>query len=300
MRGLGSLALATALIVTLVAWPFGGSEPSPRHVRFVRGGSLVAERETSALRELPATRLDRLIGRLARDRRIRRGRADFVLRADRRIGRRQLDRTLESGSGTVVIPEAAAASRIRVPLVEQALRNNCETAALAMLLAARGKHADQLMLQRRLARSGPLDPRTDPDGTLLWGDPAEGFVGRPDGGGPAGGYGVYEGPIKRLAGRYGVDLTDLTGKSAGRIYRTLLKGRPVMAWVGLSDGPYRTWKTPRRRSVTGNFGEHTVVLTGTRDRDVTVNDPLSGRRIRWTRADFELMWKRLDRRALSL
>lgn len=300
MRGLGSLVLVAALIVTLVAWPFGGSEAAPRYVEFVRGGSVVAKHQRSVLRKLSAPRLDRLIGRLTRDRRVRHGRADFVLRADRRIVRERLDRALGSGSATVVIREEAAASRIRVPLVKQALRNNCETAALAMVLATRGERVDQLSLQRRLARSGPLDPQADSDGTLLWGDPAEGFVGRPDGGGPAGGYGVYERPIKALAGRYGVDVTNLTGASARGIYRTLLKGNPVIAWVGLSDGPYRTWKTPRGRRVTGNLGEHTVVLTGTRERDVSVNDPLSGRRTRWTRADFELMWSRLDRRALSL
>ena len=299
MRVLGSVLLAAALTVTFVAWPFR-SETAPQTVRFVRGGAVIAERDTSALRKLSPRRRDQLVGRLTRNRRIRQGSADFLLKADRGVVQKRLRRALESGRKTIVIPERVVASRIRVPLKEQALRNNCETAALAMLLAERGEPTDQLTLQRRLARSGSLDPRTSSDGTLLWGDPDVGFVGRPDGGGLAGGFGVYETPIRSLARRHGLELTDLTGGPARRVYGALLEGKAVIAWVGLSDGPYRTWETPKGRKIVGNFGEHTVVLTGTRDGDVSINDPLSGRRIRWSRADFELMWERLGRRALSV
>lgn len=51
--------------------------------------------------------------------------------------------------------------------------------------------------------------------------------------------------------------------------------------------------------MTGNFGEHTVVLTRIAADRLAVNDPLTGRRLSWTRAQFELMWRRLGRRALS-
>jgi len=134
---------------------------------------------------------------------------------------------------------------------------------------------------------------------MLWGDPARGFVGRAEGGGPAGGYGVYEGPIRRLARRGGLVLRDLSRQRPRAVYRSLLRGRPVMVWVGLSDGPFKSWRTPSGRMVTGNFGEHTVLLTGLAGNRVDVNDPLSGRRLRWTRAQFELMWGRLGRRALG-
>jgi uncharacterized protein YvpB len=295
-----SLALVlVALIVTLAVWPFRG-ETSAQRVQFVRGGVAIGERELSALRKLSARRLERLVKRLARERRVRRGRAILVLAGDTALIRKRLERALESGSDTVLISERAVASRIGMPPAKQALRNNCETTALSMLLGSAGERVGQLTLQRRLPRSGPLDPRPEADGTLVWGDPGRGFVGRADGGGPAGGFGVYEGPIKALATRYEVDLTDLTSASSHRLYKTLLAGRPVMAWVGLSDGPYRTWKTPEGRTVSVNFGEHTVVLTGAASGRVFVNDPLSGKRLRWTRAEFELMWERLGRRALSL
>ena len=97
-----------------------------------------------------------------------------------------------------------------VPLVKQAYRNNCETASLSMLLAAAGVTVDQRQLQRELVKSGAADPSVAADGSWTWGDPALGFVGRVMGGGTAGGFGVYEDPIRKLASSYGVNLADLS------------------------------------------------------------------------------------------
>lgn len=197
------------------------------------------------------------------------------------------------------LPDRAIVS-LRLPVVKQALRNNCETAALSMLLAARGVDVGQLALQRRLPRNGPLDPIVLAGGGLpIWGDPDRGFVGRANGGGTNGGYGVYQAPIRALAARYGVHLTDLTGTSPGAVYRTLLAGHAVMVWVGLSNGPYKTWRTSAGRRIHANFGEHTVVLTSISGGSVMLNDPLSGRRTSWTRASFVELWRRLGRRALA-
>ena len=299
MRLLWNVLLAAALLGGLLIWPLGG-DTSSQKVSFVRSGSVVGRFEAATLRELPRRRLDRLVSRLTRDRRVRRGSAQLTLVADRNRTRTRIRRALAAGRSEVAIPERAAASRIRVPVLKQAFRNNCETAALAMLLRAAGENIDQLALQERLASSPPLDPRTRSDCTLEWGDPDAGFVGRANGGGPAGGFGVYEGPVRRLAAREGVRLTDLTGRSPARVYDSLLEGRPVMTWIGLTDGPYSTWETREGREIRANFGEHTVVLTGTRAGVVRVNDPLSGTRATWSRTDFELMWNRLGRRALSL
>jgi len=193
------------------------------------------------------------------------------------------------------------AAAIRVPLVRQALRNNCETAALSMLLAAANVSVSQLELQRRLPRSGPLDPIPSRDGGLpIWGDPDRGFVGRAAGGGTSGGFGVYQEPIRQLAGRYGVDLRDLSGAAPTAVFRALRSGHPVMVWVGLSEGPYKSWRTPSGRRITVNFGEHTVVLTGLRGDTLQLNDPLTGTRATWTRAQFVKLWNRLGRRALTI
>lgn len=186
-----------------------------------------------------------------------------------------------------------------VPLVRQAYRNNCETASLSMLLASIGVQVDQRTLQRQVRRSGPLDPIVSEDGTWIWGDPGRGFVGRPEGGGTAGGFGVYQRPIRALAARYGVRLTDIA-RQRERLFAQLARGRPVMAWIGLSRGPYRSWRTPAGKRVTVNFGEHVVVLTGMRGSSIMVNDPLSGSRLVWTRAQFLAKWRLLGRRALGL
>ena len=204
-------------------------------------------------------------------------------------------------------PRAPTAVRVRpaaplrrVPVLRQLLRNNCETAALSMLLAARGVNVHQLTLQRRLPRSGPLDPKRRGVGRLpIVGVPDRGFVGRANGGGTNGGFGVYQGPIRRLALRYGVKLVNLTRAKPVVVYRRLRLGRPVMVWVGLSEGPYGRWRTPEGRTIRVNFGEHTVVLTGVRGDLLFLNDPLDGRRRTWTRSQFEQLWARLGRRALG-
>jgi len=188
-----------------------------------------------------------------------------------------------------------------VPLFRQVFRNNCETAALSMLLASAGVRVDQRTLQRALPRSGPLDPIVASDGTWTWGSPDDGFVGRVAGGGTAGGFGVYQGPIRRLAGRYGVQLVDLSRRDVGTIVARLRQGRPVMSWIGLSEGPYKRWQTPAGRPIGVNFGEHTVVLTGLgTDGMILVNDPLTGKRLRWSVSGYEAKWNLLGRRALGL
>ena len=209
----------------------------------------------------------------------------------------------QAAPGRATLTSARTPTRERyvsVPIVKQALRNNCETAALSMLLAARGVRVPQLELQRELPRDGPLDPLTAAGDSLpIWGDPDRGFVGRVRGGGTSGGYGVYPQPIRALAHRHRVLLTPLTGQPAATIYRWLRAGRPVMVWVGLSNGPYKTWRTPLGKRITANFGEHTVVLTGLRGRLLRVNDPLDGQRKLWSRSYFEAIWRRLGRRALG-
>lgn len=188
---------------------------------------------------------------------------------------------------------------IRAPVVAQALRNNCETAALSVLLSTVGVSAGQLLLQRQIERDGPLDPQ-GPSDQQVWGDPDVGYVGRADGSGPAGGFGVYQRPIMRLAARHGVPLDDLTGASVDTIRARLLAGRAVMAWVGLGEGPYGNWTSPAGKPINVNFNEHTVVLTGVRsDGSFSVVNVLQGTREVWSPALFEQRFAWLGRRAVA-
>lgn len=97
-----------------------------------------------------------------------------------------------------------------------------------------------------------------------------------------------------------MSLKSLSGRRPAAVYAALLSGRALMAWVGLSDGPYGKWRSPQGRDIKVNFGEHTVVLYGLRrDGRVEVYNPLQGTREVWTRTEFEVMWQRLGRRALA-
>jgi len=95
-------------------------------------------------------------------------------------------------------------------------------------------------------------------------------------------------------------MDDLTASAPARIYGRLLRGRAVMAWIGLSDGPYDEWRSPAGDRIQVNFGEHTIVLTGiARNGDLRVVNPLNGTLERWSKPRFEAAWQLLGRRALS-
>ncbi|MGH3053567.1 MAG: C39 family peptidase [Gaiellaceae bacterium] len=232
---------------------------------------------------------------------IRRGRARLELAVRLHPALRRVRRALAAHEARVDVPVVPLRTTIALRPVRQVLHNDCEATSLSMLLAAAGIRAGQLRLQARLPRSGPLDPESVPgSGLFRWGDPERGFVGRPAGGGPEGGFGVYEPPVRALAARYGVHLLDLHGRTVTAVRDAVLAGHPVLAWVGLAAGPYLSWLTPSGREITVNLDEHAVVLVGAGPDYVLVNNPLTGRRERWSEDLFSYRWKLLGRRALEL
>jgi uncharacterized protein YvpB len=225
-------------------------------------------------------------------------RTRVIVAYDRATALRAAARATRNGA-TVTIRARPLAATIPTRVVKQRLRNDCEATALQMLLAGVAVRAPQLDVQRRLPRSGPLDP-VERGNRTTWGDPALGFVGRPNGGGPAGGFGVYHGPIAYVAHTYGVALHNLTGASVATILGRVRSGHAVMAWVGLSDGPYGHWYSPAGKAIDVNFGEHAVVITQIdRNGTLSIADPLTGTSLQWSRAEFAAKWQRLGRQALS-
>ena len=280
-----------------------GADDARDEIVLTSGGAQVTTIDVSGFRSgeqlnVPAL-ADAVRRRLPRTQIVRRGRARVTFEVDRNAAARDITR-LEDGSGTIDVPRRAVASEITAPIVKQQLRNNCESAALSALLATAGIRKDQLELQKQFPRSGPPDP-VGTGASMVWGDPERGYVGRPEGGGVAGGFGVYQRPVAAIAARNGKRLHDISGEGPAAVYRTLLEGRAVMTWVGLQDGPYGSWRSPEGRDVRVNFGEHTVVLFGIRrDGALRVMNPLSGAREVWTKQVFETMFARLDRRALAV
>lgn len=309
-------AIALLLIaVTLVAgvWTVIGAATSAvpanvqsehRQVTLFIGGRQVAtyllEDYSSVDGAVDAGRLMRAVVRVLPARGVTKtAYAKVAVRYQRTLTARRVLSKLQGAGGKVIATRRPIASVIDVPVRQQSMRNNCEAAAMSTLLEAVGVKIDQDRLQARFPRSGPLDPQGS--GTArIWGDPEVGYVGRADGGGVAGGFGIYPPPLVRLGHDLGVKMKNLTGVSAETIYDRLLAGLPVMVWIGLSDGPYGQWRSPEGRAVNVNFGEHTVVLSGLdRDGTVRVSNPLQGTSERWTPTEFMALWQRLGRRALG-
>lgn len=196
------------------------------------------------------------------------------------------------GVTSVRVAVGIARIEIRRPHLRQAWRNNCETAALSILL---GGEPDQQRLQRLLPVSSPLEPRTAPQG-LVWGDPQEGFVGRVQ----TGGYGVYEVPLLALARRVGAGVDNLSRRPFVRLMDTLRSGRPVLVWVTLGASSPRSWRTPRGRVVRADRAEHAVVLVGWQPGRVVYLDPWDGSRKVQDLATFDARWRALGQRAITL
>lgn len=297
-----ALLLTTALVTVIVATT--RDEPHAKRMRPSRPMlEIVADGRRIA--RVPAadasrSRLRRVLtDRLPTRGTIRRGRAELVVAYDADETLRRALRMSTSG-GRIEAVSRTVAARVAAPALKQVQRNTCESAALQILLATVSHNVDQRRLQAALPRSGSPDPEGFRTAAMTWGDPDVGYVGRPDGGGVAGGFGVYPEPVQRTARRFGVQLTNLTGQPPSAVYARLLRGKAVMAWIGLSAGPYGTWRTPQGRQITVNFGEHTVVLHGIdADGSVVVSNPLEGTREQWSRQRFEAMWRLLGNRALA-
>lgn len=292
MRAVGLMAvLSFAAVLAGCAGGASGTPPPPRPLAVYAAGRRIALIRPSRPRPL----------RLPRGVEFRRGRSHVDFEVRLRRARQAVRRALSTHRAHVDLPLRPLRSAIALRPVRQVLHNDCEATALSMLLEAAGVQVGQLVLQHRLPRSGPLDPEPVRGSRLFrWGDPERGFVGRPAGGGTAGGFGVYDPPVRALAARYGIRLVDLRGRSFAALRAAVLAGHPLLAWVGLAPGPYLSWLTPAGREITVNLDEHAVTLVGAGPGYVLVNNPLTGRRERWSDELFSYRWKLLGRRALEL
>jgi uncharacterized protein YvpB len=298
-RSLALLVLLAVVAIATVAIKRGGGSsppPAPKFVRLELGGSTLARLSVPAAGH--SASVDAALRRIPSHRVAHAGRARITYAVDRAGAAAALRRAVANGGGVARVPEHAVSSSISVPLIAQQLQDDCEATAAAMVLGYTGHPVDQLLVQRQLAHAKPLDPTFTAAGEI-WGDPSLGFVGRADGGGPAGGFGVYQKPVRALFRKHGIAMSDLTGSRADRVYAALLDGHPVLAWIALSAGPYASWTSPAGRAIQVNYGEHAVVLTGVGPANVKVNDPLSGERLTWSKGEFESMWAGLGRRALA-
>ncbi|NRD77192.1 C39 family peptidase [Bacillus sp. BRMEA1] len=202
-------------------------------------------------------------------------------------------------------PDGAVSSAILdVPIVSQLpeLPRGCEITSLTMLLKSAGIEVDKMTLSSQIERDPT--PYSRVNGQINYGNPNKGFVGDMYNINNLG-YGVYHGPIAKLANRYMPNrIIDFTGSKFETMFQYLNKGKPV--WVIINtlfdttpSQYWVTWNTPEGR-ISINGKEHSVLVTGYDSRYIYFNDPLSG--IKNDKAplhSFKSGWEQMGSQAIS-
>jgi len=185
---------------------------------------------------------------------------------------------------------------------------SCEAAALKMALSYEGINVDEMTLIGYMTRD-PRPARFDSQRHLVtWGNPAQGFVGDPNGNLQRyTGYGVYDEPVAFAAIQAGANVIDagsgLYGAPvpASEVYDAVLDGHPVVAWI---SNTYRTVKLSQYTAYDGStvwytLTEHAVTVIGVKADAVLINDPWFGQH--WhSKAQFEAAYATFQQMAVII
>lgn len=197
-----------------------------------------------------------------------------------------------------ILPSSPEIYQLNVPFYRQEHALSCEIAALRMVLAYYGVKVEEEDLLARLPFDtfGPRDTREN-----IWGDPDEGFVGNIDGKIPDGGYGVYEGPVQKIAAEFR-RAEALVAPELNTVLEMVQAGHPVIVWGTLASGRDISWKTREGKKVKAVFGEHTRIITGFKGSSenpstIYLLDPVYGA-VRMSKDKFLKNWAVLDRKAV--
>ena len=186
---------------------------------------------------------------------------------------------------------------LNIPWHHQEHNLSCEAAALRMALSNDGIAIDEVTLIGFMTNDR-RPARFDAQGRLAaWGDPAQGFVGDPDGRIQRyQGYGVYYGPVAIaavLAGAHVVAAGDRIPPS--EVYDAVLAGHPVIAWISNTyhQVSLRHYIAYDGADVGYTLTEHAVTVIGVRPDAVLINDPWFGQA--WhPKAQFESAYLTFD------
>jgi uncharacterized protein YvpB len=194
--------------------------------------------------------------------------------------------------------------KLDVMLINQypELPRGCEVTSLAMLLQSAGINVDKMELARQVKKD--TTPYQYEDGQTFFGNPNTGFVGdmynmqRP-------GYGVYHGPISKLAEQYlPSKIKNLTGRPFQDVLTSLKNGVPVWAIINTTYKPlpetsFKIWETPKGK-IKITKKEHAVLITGYDHDYIYVNDPLEGIKNRaLNKKDFIKAWEQMGKQAVT-
>jgi uncharacterized protein YvpB len=191
---------------------------------------------------------------------------------------------------------------VAVPVYQQLMNLDCETAALQMGLATFGHQFTQAELFA-LEAPDTRPAEVGPNNTVLrWGNPYINFVGLVDGlESNITGYGVYWPVMLHIAKTHGVPgATGANGMKARTVYQALQAGHPVEVWIetGWARPRTGTWISWDGQSIPYSLHEHAVTLSGVSTDSVRVNDPLHGSQYWITKGTFELSWSDFGNQAI--
>jgi uncharacterized protein YvpB len=160
--------------------------------------------------------------------------------------------------------QMATSAMLAAPLIRQSMPLDCESAALAVALQARGFAIPQGWVFDQL----PKDPRAaivTRAHAVTWGDPYVDFVGNVYGvEARYTGYGVYYPPIVAAAERAGATANGHTGWTTTEIEAQIRAGNPVVVWVNFNFAYSGTgrWTARDGRSIPYTTEEHAVTVVG--------------------------------------
>src|SRR3989475_9967737 len=168
---------------------------------------------------------------------------------------------------------------IPVPVIQQSMVLDCETAALQQGLAYYGLNVSQSQLFAEEYADVRLPVMGANHTVLRWGNPYTNFVGYVNGSDwtPTG-YGVYWPVILRLARNHGLpNAVGGGGFAPSRIYSELAAGHPVQVWIQTRFARVQlgTWTAWDGTKVRYSFAEHSVTLNRVSPTQVRVNDVLN-------------------------
>ncbi|KPU45110.1 peptidase C39 family protein [Oxobacter pfennigii] len=186
-----------------------------------------------------------------------------------------------------------------VPVISQLpeLPRGCEVTSLTMLLNYAGVEVTKMELAEKIRKVPYLE-------NGLYGHPNSGFVGniytmsQP-------GLGVYDKPIQELANKYiPYKIVNLTGEDFRWVLQYLDRGRPV--WVinnttfnVLAEDQFATWQTVKGK-IKVTTKEHSVVITGYDNKNIYLNDPLTGEKNKAVdRESFIAAWEQMGKHAIT-
>ena len=180
---------------------------------------------------------------------------------------------------------------IPVPVIQQSMVLDCETAALQQGLAYYGLNLSQSQLFAEEYADVRLPVMGANHTVLRWGNPYTNFVGYVNGSDwtPTG-YGVYWPVILRLARNHGLpNAIGGEGFAPSRIYSELAAGHPVQVLIQtrFARVPLGTWTAWDGTQVRYSFAEHSVTLSGVSPTQVRVNDVLNASQYWVSKALFE-------------